>query len=199
MNIRDTRQQMAIIFSALVVVALSTPPERTLGALIKIVLVHGALTWVGQVVFVVAGILSVAYFLRGYDRCWDWSWAVGRVGLVFWVINAVLGTLVTYLAWGGITWTEPRWVATQSILLIAIAGAIIPYVVEKRWAMPAANIFVAAAAIFLIARAQGGLHPPSPVMRSDDIIIKAAFFIIFILEATLATLAASYVQRGAPD
>ncbi|HJW83997.1 MAG TPA: hypothetical protein VJ754_06805, partial [Anaerolineae bacterium] len=120
---------LLILAAAIVLVALASPPDQTLGDLVKVVYVHGAVIQVALVTFVSAGLAGLAYLATGRAAFYEWSQALERAGLVLWIPYVVTSLVTMVQAWGGIAWFEPRWVFALQILIAApltqAAGALI--------------------------------------------------------------------------
>jgi len=63
------KQSILLIIAGLVLLALLvtwlSPAEETLGSSVKLVYLHGALTWVAIITYTLAGLFGLIYFLTG--------------------------------------------------------------------------------------------------------------------------------------
>ncbi len=84
---------------ALLILALM-PAERTLGQVIKIVYLHGALSRGGMVGFAAAGICAGAYLIRPRPALLRWAEALSISGLGFWIAHFLVSMPATRLTWG---------------------------------------------------------------------------------------------------
>ncbi len=105
---------LLLLTAAAVGLLLALPPEQTLGTVIRVIFLHGALVQVGLLIFAAAGILALVYLWTrrsgvGDPTVYGWLVAAQRTGLVIWVVYALSSMLSTYLAWGQwVAWDEPR-------------------------------------------------------------------------------------------
>lgn len=150
------------------------PAERTLGANLRLVLLHGAWVWSGKLLFAAAGVCGLAAILSP-ARWADWSRALGWSGLLFWLTYLPMSLLVQQQNWGGIFWDEPRWripftFGTAGVLLQSGLLAL---------NQPRLTGFANAAFGLALWLALGGavniLHPDSPVAQSASPAIRLTF------------------------
>ena len=100
--------------AALAILFILSPSEKTLGDVVKLVYLHGALVRTGLLAFSIAGILGAIALASGRSWAIEWGRAVGHAALIVWVLYAVSSMVVTYLAWGvAIAWGEPRVVSAH--------------------------------------------------------------------------------------
>ncbi|MDH7489962.1 MAG: hypothetical protein QHH80_10700, partial [Anaerolineae bacterium] len=108
----------AVWLIALAALLILSPSEKTLGDVVKLVYLHGALVRTGLLAFTAAGALGLAALLAHSDRVARWGEAVGHTALVVWTAYVLSSMVVTYLAWGvAIAWGEPRVRASAHIFL----------------------------------------------------------------------------------
>jgi heme exporter protein C len=100
---------------------LSSPPDRMMGHLQKIMYVHVPTAWAGMLAFALVFVASVAYLWSRNDR-WDrLALASAEVGTLLVAVTLVLGSIWGKPTWG-IWWTwDPR-LTTTAILLLMYAG-----------------------------------------------------------------------------
>ncbi len=63
----------------------ASPAEATLGEVIKVVFVHGALMRVAEAAYLVAGLLGLLYLARPRATALRWSWSLQRTAFLFWL------------------------------------------------------------------------------------------------------------------
>ena len=111
------------------------PAEKTLGQIIKLVYLHGALSRAGMIGFWAAAIAGAAHLIRPNPRSLRWSQALLWSGCGFWVAHFIVSMPATRLTWGPwIAWGEPRVTMT---LQVAAAGLI---VIAVTWLVAAADV-----------------------------------------------------------
>ena len=176
------------------------PEEKSLGANVRIVYVHGAWVIAAEVAFLFAAIAGalglVARFvapLAGRETTFhNWSAALGRTGIVFWVSYLPLSMLAMQTNWNGLFLAEPRF---RLALTFAVVGVLLQaglWMVSNKLLTSAANIAYIVALRVVFASAANIMHPPpSPIFNSGlwDIII------FFVLLNLLAWLAAYFLTR----
>ena len=90
-----------------VVVAL-VPSEAQLGDALRLVLFHGASTWVNLLTFSATALASLAFLITRRTGLATWASALRWVSLPLWILNTTLGFLSMKIVWGGVLWREPR-------------------------------------------------------------------------------------------
>ncbi len=209
---RTLQKNSLTIYAALVLALLAllafSPAEATLGNVVKIVYAHGAAERVSAYAYLIAGALGIIHLsLRGAKRrsnpksnveiassqtallamtLGNWVQAVAETAIVFWLAQVVVSLPAQLLAWGAMTWNEPRvagalWILTLSALVYVIAR----WIGEANWMSFAA---VANAAIFLIVLrgAINILHPIDPIVGSDSLAIKGFYAAIVVVTGLIA-------------
>ena len=184
---------LLVLAAAIVLVALASPPDQTLGALVKIVYVHGAVIQVALATFVSAGLAGLAYLATGQAAFYEWSQALERAGMVLWVPYVVTSVVTMVQAWGGIAWFEPRWVFALQILIAAPLTQVAGALMKNPRLSALLNAGMAGLIVFLSSQARLIMHPPNPVGESDSAAIKIAYYLMLVLWA----LAAVQLARGA--
>jgi len=187
----------AVWLVALTTLLILSPSEKTLGDVVKLVYLHGALVRTGLMAFTVAGALGLAALIARNDRVARWSQAVGHTALVVWTAYVLSSMVVTYLAWGvAIAWSEPRVRASANIFLAAVAFWVLAYLIQDRRATAALNAVLAPLAWALVRSASVVIHPIDPIGGSASVAIKAFYAGIVLCVLLLAAeLAAWFAGR----
>lgn len=167
------------------VVAFS-PVERTLGAGIRWVYVHVALTWTGLTGLALAAGVGGWVAATGRAAALPWARALLLVGLAFFAAGAAMSVLAAWVNWGGIALDEPRMTANLQILAAGVGVFLLaPGLRGPRWqglALVGLLVFGWLALSFtpLV------LHPRSPIATSTSPAIQATFAVLFALCALAA-------------
>jgi len=126
---RGSPWQVATFVALVAIIALLlwlSPAEQTLGNVVKLIYLHGALARTGLVTFGVAGLMGLAALVVRRSALAAWCDAAGKSALAFWIVYSLSSMISTYMAWGVlVAWNEPRVVASIQVLAAAslIAGA----------------------------------------------------------------------------
>lgn len=173
-----------------VLIALLTavgPAEKSLGVNVRVVYLHGAWVWTALAGFVAAGLAGALALLTRRDNLYRWSQALGRAGLLFWVTYLLISLWAMQTNWNGLFLAEPRW---RLAAIFAVTGVLLQAGLAL-WNRPAAYALGNLAYIILLVGAllttQDVLHPQSPILQSDSLVIKAYFISLYLL-----TLAAGF-------
>ncbi len=162
---RETRRLFWPLIAGCALLALAVlammPAEKTLGQVIKVVYLHGALSRAGMLGFLAAGVAAALYLVRRDSRLIRWAEGLLWSGWGFWTAHFLVSIPATRLTWGPwIAWGEPR--VTMSLQVIA-AGLV---VIGVTWLIKDAALHrrghrVAGAGHRVVGRAYGGLAPPA--------------------------------------
>jgi len=192
--------RVALWFAALAGLLILSPSEKTLGDVVKLVYLHGALVRTGLLAFTAAGILGLAALVDRRESTARWSEAVGHTALVVWTVYVLSSMVVTYLAWGvAIAWSEPRVRASAHIFLAAVAFWVLASIIQDRRATAALNAILGALAWALVRNAGVIIHPVDPIGGSASVAIKAFYAgIVACVILLAAELALWFAKRTAP-
>lgn len=185
-----------ISFIATVIViallALFGPEERSLGANVKIVYLHGAWVMSAELAFVAAAIAALIAFITRRDTFHDWSAALGRTGIFFWVTYLPLSLWAMQSNWNGLFLAEPRF---RLALIFAVTGVLLQvglWIINTNWLTSLANIIFIVVLRVIFSTAENVMHPPpSPIFNSGNYTI-IGFFLALI---ALTLLAAYFLFR----
>ncbi len=174
------------------VLALFGPEEQSLGSNVRIVYLHGAWVLAAEVAFAAAALVGLIALMMRRERLHQWSAALGRTGIVFWLTYLPLSLWAMEANWNGLFLAEPRF---RLALTFAIVGTLMQiglWLVNMDWVTSLANLVFFVALRVVFSTASNVMHPPpSPIFNSGlwNII---AFFIVLNL---LAWLAAFFLTR----
>lgn len=88
--------------------ALFGPEEKSLGANVRYVYIHGAWVLAAQAALILAGVTGFLALLTHRPAFYRWSAALGRSGMVFWVTYLPLSLIAMQTNWNGLFLAEPR-------------------------------------------------------------------------------------------
>ena len=183
---------------AAIVFALNYPAVENLGSKVRLPVFHGALTWANLMVFAALGIAALVYLIKGCDKAYRWTEALRFMAVVMWIVGTVLGFLAAMNTWDftgsqtpmfELLMADPRLVIQIVVALLGIALFVLPLIIESQKGRAVADfVFVIVMAVGLgwAMNAGKALHPDSPVMNSDEFIIKALFFCMVISNLVMA-------------
>jgi hypothetical protein len=162
------------------------PLEKTLGSNARIVYLHGAWVWVGLVVFAAAALVGLVGILKRSQSINNWSRALGRTAMVFWLTFLPMSLYLMSANWNGLFLEEPRWRIPFSF---AVTGLLLQMGVSflgANWAS-VANIGFAVALFSAMQGMDEVLHPVSPILNSNATSIQVFFILILVLLLLTAT------------
>ena len=161
--------------------ALLAPLEKTLGSNARLVYFHGAWVWTAMLAFLAASVIGLVALISRSSIFHQWSQAVGRTGLVFWIAFLPMSLLVMQANWNGLFLDEPRFRIPLNYaivgLLLQIGLAFFP---APPWSS-IANIIFSIAFFWGMAQVETILHPDSPIFSSGARDIQVYFLLLFVL------------------
>lgn len=164
---------------------LAGPVEKTLGANVRIIYLHGAWVWTSLFAFLAAGLLGSLGLLLRRTILQRWSKACGRTGLFFWITYLPISLWAMQTSWNGLFLSEPRW---RLAVIFAITGLLLQIGVtlldNPAWAS-GANLFFTITLLLALSQTRNVMHPPSPILDSEATRIQIFYF--GLLSLTLFT------------
>lgn len=171
---------------AIAILALFGPEEKSLGANVRLVYLHGAWVLAAEAAFFASALAGLAGLLLRRDSLHRWSAALGRTGIVFWVSYLPLSLLAMQTNWNGLFLAEPRF---RLALTFAVVGVLMQaglWLMNNKLLTSVANIAFIVVLRAIFATAANVMHPPpSPIFNSGNYII-IGFFVGLNLFAWLA-------------
>lgn len=195
MNALKKNTPYAIAFLGLfasILFAVNYPAVESIGTKVRLPVFHGATTWANLMGFAVMAVLAFLYILRGSEKIYRLTEALRWTNIGLWIVGAALGFLAALSTWdftGSLTGpfevliSDPRLISQLLIALAGIVVLILPTILESKKSLAIADLAYAIATLgglLWATNAGKALHPDSPVMNSDEFIIKALFFCMVI-------------------
>ena len=181
-----------ITIIVIALLALFGPEEQSLGSNVRIVYLHGAWVLAAEVAFLAAGLVGLLALITNRAAFHNWSAALGRSGIIFWVTYLPLSLWAMEANWNGLFLAEPRF---RLALIFAVTGVLLQvglWLINMDWVTSLANIVYIVVLRVIFATADNVMHPPpSPIFNSGNYAI-IGFFVAMIL---LSLLAAYFMTR----
>jgi hypothetical protein len=189
------KSPLTLFFLSVLLIALLAlfgPEERSLGANVRVVYLHGAWVLAAELAFLAAGLAGLIALASKQELFHNWSAALGRTGIVFWVTYLPLSLWAMQTNWNGLFLAEPRF---RLALIFAVTGVLLQvglWLVNINWVTSLANLVYIVVLRVVFAGAENVMHPPpSPIFNSGNFAI-IGFFLALIL---LSLLAAYFLTR----
>jgi hypothetical protein len=195
MSLELTRRRAGVVAVLLLALGglllIMAPDEKTLGGVIKVVLLHGALVQVGLYAFLVAGLLGLAYVATRRDGLLAWCEAVQKSAVAVWVAYVVSSMVSTYMAWGQwIAWDEPRVRASAYVLGFALAALAITWWVGDSLFTALLNVVTAGVVWYLVKGVGVVRHPLDPLGPSTADVFRVYALALLVAALGLTALLA---------
>lgn len=173
--------------------AMLSPPERSLGAIYRLVLFHGGLAIVAYALLGLVGLVGVVALVRSSARA-DALVASGQETAALAFVLYFISSYVAMLeAWFGPVLEEPRFAAAVWILFIGGAAFVASLAVHRPRFRALMAAGVGGLAVYLLAVTPLFFHPANPVRASGVFGAKVAFYAI--VSAAAVSAAAFWAYR----
>ena len=189
------KSPLTLFFISVIVIALLAlfgPEEKSLGASVRIVYLHGAWVLAAELAFVAAGLAGLIALITRRSAFHQWSAALGRTGIFFWITYLPLSLWAMQSNWNGLFLAEPRF---RLAAIFAVTGVLLQvglWLVNTDWITSAANLIFIVVLRLVFSTAENIMHPPpSPIFNSGNYVI-IGFFLALI---ALTLLAAYFLTR----
>ena len=163
--------------------ALFGPEEKSLGANVRIVYLHGAWVWTTLVGFATAALAGLLALISRRKLFYAWSQALGRTGLLFWITYLPLSLWAMQSNWNGLFLAEPRW---RFALAFAVGGLLLQVgmaILDRDIITASGNIIFAFVMFYKFGGVENVMHPRSPIWESG--IPNIQLFFVTLLGLTL--------------
>ena len=186
---------LLMFFATVLVIAVLTlfgPEEQSLGSNVKIVYLHGAWVMAAELAMIAAAVVGLIALIMRRDGLHQWSAALGRTGIVFWVTYLPLSLWAMQANWNGLFLAEPRFRLALTFAVVGVLLQVGLWIIDHKVLTSVANIAYIIALRVIFAAADNVMHPPpSPIFNSGlwNIII------FFVLLNIFAWLAAFYLTK----
>ena len=179
---------LAILFAALWLLLLFlTPPERTLGAVLRWVFAHGSLTQAAVYVFLIAALTAAGYLL-GNEKLFVWMTCLGVVAFSLWVLGFLISMIPAKIAWGVLVdFGEPRTQMTLRVIAVGAVFLVLTWWIDQPKFTAIAQLIFAFILLFLVRSTSLVRHPANPIGESPDRILPLIYLGI-VFSAVLSAL-----------
>ena len=201
-NRRLTARHFAALGLACVVLAavilILMPLEKTLGQVIKIVYLHGALSRAGMIGLIGAGVTGALFLITRRPALAAWTRGLLLSGWLFWVAHFIVSMPATRLTWGPwIAWGEPRVTMTLQLIAAGLVVLLISWLIrDDRFTAGAAALL--ALAVAWLAFATGVVrHPLDPIGSSPSAMLQVIYLLLLVPVVGCMVLVAGWISREA--
>jgi hypothetical protein len=172
-----------------------SPAEQTLGQVVKLVYLHGALVRTAVLIFAVSLPVNLVALVNGSNAWSAWGKALAWTAIFAWLAHTLFSMVTTYAAWGVfIAWGEPRTRFTFSLAVIAVVIAGVAYMVGNARFSALALAALAGLTLGLLPGQGIVQHPLDPIGTSPSVTIQAFYAAILAISLAIGGLLAVWLQ-----
>lgn len=187
---------LLLTFAVIAVVTALGPTEKTLGANIRLITLHGAWVWTGKIAFALAALTGLLRLVTRRVVWTDWSLALGRTGLFFWLTYLPMSLLMMQLNWGGFFFDEPRWQVPFSFGVVAVLVQVALALFSQPDLTALGNLLFGAALWWKLGLTENVLHPDSPIFQGGAFTIQMFFIVLLALSLLVLVQLALWLRAG---
>lgn len=180
------------LFTGSLLVILS-PEDKELGAVLKLIYLHGALVTAGLSLFTAAGMVSLISLFRSRMKL-KLLFAIEKTAVIYWVAATIIGDVTSVYAWGGVNPAEPRFAATIIISLVSVGVYFISTAIDDRRIISLLGIGLAMSVWAIMGSAGKILHPDNPFGASEPS-IRTFFFLITLVFLAASVLTVRWMKK----
>lgn len=186
---------VALIFTLFIgsLLILLSPEDKELGAVLKLIYLHGALVISGLSLFTAAGLVSMITLFRSRMK-FKTLFAIEKTAIIFWVAATIIGDLTSVFAWGGINPGEPRFAATIIISLVSVGVYFISTSIDDHKIISLLGIGLAMSVWAIMGSAGKILHPDNPFGASEPY-IRIFFFLITMVFLVASVMTVRWLKK----
>jgi len=171
------------------------PEEASLGPAIKVVYIHAALIWAGQVGFVAAGLLGLLLIMWPQRDDGRWLHGLGWASLVMFALGVGSSLIAQQMSWGAIVWWEPKTAVSLNLLAVALIILILNSWLNNRRLRGGLHLLLAGFIVASVIYTPRVLHPTDPITASNSAAIQTTFYLLFLLAGLLTLWLAWYFRQ----
>ncbi|GAB4486157.1 MAG: hypothetical protein Fur0016_05900 [Anaerolineales bacterium] len=189
------KSPLLFFFLTLAVIGLAAllgPEEKSLGANVRYVYIHGAWVLAAEAALVLAGLTGFLALLNNNPVFYRWSTALGRSGMVFWVTYLPLSLLAMQTNWNGLFLAEPRFRLALTFAVVGVLLQIGLWLINRPPYTAASNALFIIVLRYAFSNAAYIMHPPPSPIFNSGLTGVISFFVILNL---LVLLSAFFLTR----
>jgi hypothetical protein len=172
---------------AIAALALLGPEEQSLGANVRIIYLHGAWVLTAEIAFLAAALAGLVGLIGRLARAHDWSAALGRTGMFFWVTYLPLSLWAMESNWNGLFLAEPRFRLAMTFAVVGILLQAALWIMKTGWLTSLGNLLFFLVLRVAFSTASNLMHPPpSPIFSSGNFMIIGFFLLLNLFTLTAA-------------
>jgi hypothetical protein len=163
------------------------PEEKSLGANVRLVYLHGAWVLTALLGFATAGVCGIVGLVRRKPIWHVGSQVIGRTAILFWISYLPLSLWAMQTNWNGLFLAEPR---MRLALIFAVSGALLQvglWLINRPAWTSLGNAVYVVCLVALLTQTDSVMHPPpSPIFNSGNILLIGYFVALNLLTIILA-------------
>jgi hypothetical protein len=172
---------LLLTLTAIALFTAFSPLEKTLGVNVRIVYLHGAWVWAALAGLLLAGLVGLLGLLLRRKVLHAWALALGRTGLLMWVLFLPQSLYVMQANWNGLFLDEPRFRVPLNLAIVGVLLQIgLAFFPVGKWTS-LGNLIYSAVVMVVMSSMQTVLHPQSPIFTSGEWQILFFFLALLIL------------------
>jgi hypothetical protein len=174
------------------------PVERSLGVNVRLVYLHGVWVWTAILALGASALTALPGAFLDHTPSQRWSQALGQAGMIFWITYLPLSIWTMQANWNGLYLAEPRFKIGLDFAVIGILLQAASLIINKPRLTNVLNLAFFISLIISLNRAEQVMHPPSPIMTSESLLIRGFFFLLLAVAVTAGTFLTLWIASRPP-
>jgi hypothetical protein len=171
------------------------PAESTLGQIVKLVYLHGALVRTAMALFAIGLPVNLVALVVGQGGWLTWGKAFAWTAVAIWLAHTFFSMVTTYAAWGVfIAWFEPRTRFTFTLAVVGIVIVVVARLVGNARFSALVFALLAGLTLYLAPRLGVIQHPLDPIGSSPSHAIRTFYTAILAVSMALGGLLTIWLQ-----
>jgi hypothetical protein len=171
---------LGFVFTLILLAILTSfgPVERSLGVNVRLVYLHGAWVWTAILALAASALFGLLGSFLDHEVSQRWSQSLGQAGMLFWITYLPMSLWTMQANWNGLYLAEPRFKIGLDFAVIGVLLQTAILIVGKPRVANVLNLSFFIALAISLGQAEQVMHPPSPIMSSDSLLIRSYFSIM---------------------
>jgi hypothetical protein len=187
---------LALLLALFIAIVFIAPLEKTLGATIRLVYVHAALTRAGMIGFYLCGFLGLIIALTKNGKLQSWTQTAAWVAFGLFVLGGIFSIFAQQASWGGVPFAEPRVRMSMTMTAVIVIGLLvnewIPWIRVRGLLYAAIAAYIA----WILPRTPLVLHPENAGGTSPSTWIRMAFPMLTVLAISIGIWFLAFLKRS---
>jgi hypothetical protein len=188
------------IFTLILLIILTSfgPVERSLGVNVRLVYLHGAWVWTAILALAASALFGLLGAFLDHKASQRWSQSFGQAGMLFWITYLPMSIWTMQANWNGLYLAEPRFKIGLDFAVIGVLLQTAILIMGKPRIASTLNLSFFIALAISLSKTEQVMHPSSPIMTSDSLLIRSYFSVMLAVAIASGVLLTFWLRSRHP-